>query len=336
MAPQQWQAHPADEPPNGPLGGAAELIHWLNQRYKQEWDRAERLQAELTALRSSGAWRLVCWLRRLKDLLRRPRPARPPARAAAPRRLEFASRTARGRVSILIPFRNRAALLRNVLRGLAATSYRRFEVVLIDNGSDCPRTRRYVQRLRQRRRIRVVACPGPFNFASLCNAGAAEARGDFLLFLNNDIQVLDPTWLAELLVVAGQPAVGVAGATLVYPDGTLQHAGIFPQQDRSWVHVYRGQPGDYPGAWGELRHVREVPAVTGACLMIRRALFGDLGGFDERLPVTGNDVDLCRRVRRRGLAVAITPHARLCHFESLSRGYSLEPPTAATGDFDLV
>jgi len=148
------------------------------------------------------------------------------------------------------------------------------------------------------------------------------------LFLNNDTEVLTPDWLERLLLIERHPEVGAVGATLVYPDRTIQHAGLFPHRDGRWVHVYRGRPLDCEGERGELRHVRAVPAVTAACLLMRREHFAALGGFDERLAVTFGDVDLCRRVREEGRLVVVTPHARLVHYESLTRGYSLDEPAA--------
>jgi GT2 family glycosyltransferase len=213
-------------------------------------------------------------------------------------------------------------LLRNCLRGLQRGSYERREIVLIDNGSTCARTLRYLDQVRAQPKFKVVPCPGPFNFSRLCNLGARQADGDFLLFLNNDVEVLTPDWLEQLLRLGNCPKVGVVGATLLYPDGTLQHAGIFPSGGGRFCHVYRGHPHDDPGDNGELGQARTVPAVTGACLMIRRSLFMEMGGFDETLGLTHNDVDLCRRVRERGLKVAVSPHARLWHLESLSRGFS--------------
>ena len=140
-------------------------------------------------------------------------------------------------------------------------------------------------------------CPSPFNFSRLCNAGAAAANGDHLLFLNNDTEVLTRDWLERLLALAANPAVGAVGATLLYPDHTIQHAGILPRSDGMWVHPYRGRPADDSGDGGELRNARSVPAITAACMMIRRDLFDNIGGFDEQFPVTLNDVDLCRRIR---------------------------------------
>ncbi len=313
-------------------GGAADfrlLVHALNQRYRREFDRAERLQAELENIKGSRAWRLLCWWCGLKSWLRstswfvKPRAAQP-APWSDVQSLEHCRVAPRGCVSIVICFKNHPELLRNCLRRLLISTWKRFEIILIDNGSTCLETKRLLARLRGRRRIHILHRPGPFNFSQLCNDGARQARDRFLLFLNNDVEVLSPDWLQEMTALGGHPRIGVVGATLLYPDGTLQHAGIFPNGHGTWSHASRGRPADHAGELGELQVARSVPAVTGACLLIRRKLFQELGGFDEALPLTGNDVDLCTRARQRGLLVAITPHARLLHFESLGRGYSAE------------
>jgi GT2 family glycosyltransferase len=303
------------------------LIHLLNQRYRAEFVRAERLEALLAPVRALGLMWMLRGLARMHRWLTCPR-LRGPRRDDDWSVLPLQPAQPAGRVSLIIPFRDRPELLRDCLTGLRGSTYRNFEVILVDNGSASPALLRRLERLRQRRRYRVLHCPGPFNFARLCNAGAAEARGDWLLFLNNDTCVLTPDWLEQMLAVAGRPDVGVVGATLLYPDGTLQHAGMFRRPDGVWDHFYRGYPEDHAGGGGELRQVRAVPAVTGACLLIARGLFAGLGGFDEGLPVTHNDTHLCRRVRRRGLLVAVTPHARLLHHESISRGHALVPPDA--------
>lgn len=308
----------------------AALIHLLNQRYHREWVRAELLQNELDGLRRSRMFRAVAWVQRLKQRVWPARCTEPTLATAAtpylpPRDLPASS----GRVSIVIPFKDQAGLLRNCLRSLRTNTCRRFEVVLVDNGSTDPRTLQLLERVRPRRRFRVVASPGRFNFSRLCNAGAAAARGSHLLFLNNDTEVLDRDWLEQLLGVAADPAVGVVGATLLYPDMTIQHVGLFPRTDGLWVHPYRGEPADHPGADGELLLPRCVPAVTAACLLVRREVFRDVGGFDERLPVAYNDVDLCERIRRRGLAVVVTPRARLIHYEGLTRGFTVDAPDSA-------
>jgi GT2 family glycosyltransferase len=225
-------------------------------------------------------------------------------------------------VSVVIPFKDQVDLLRNCLASLRRGSYQPTEIILLDNGSTCKRTLRYLGRIHALPGFKVIPCPGSFNFSWLCNLGARQAGGDFLLFLNNDVEILATDWLEQLLGLGGCPDVGIVGATLLYPDRTLQHAGIFPHSGGRWVHAYRGLPHDHAGAGGELRRARAVPAVTGACLMMGRGLFSEMGGLDEKYPVTYSDVDLCCRVRERGLKVAISPRARLWHFESMSRGFS--------------
>jgi GT2 family glycosyltransferase len=295
----------------------------LNQRYRQEFDRAERLQAELADIHASRAWRVFAWLRRVRQAVRVsgwfPRSV---AKPIPSRILECQPFPSHGRVSIIIPFRDQPDLLRRCLRSLRGSLYRKFEVILVDNGSTDPAMHRLLGTLQGRRRVSVVRLEEPFNFARLCNAGARHARGDHLLFLNNDIEMLTPDWLDQMLLVLQQKGVGVVGATLLYPDGSIQHAGL-TEQNGVWSHVHRGER---PETLEEFRGVRTVPAVSGACLLIRRQLFHELGGLDERFPVTQNDVDLCRRVWQRGLMVAITPHAQLLHYESLSRGYQREQP----------
>jgi GT2 family glycosyltransferase len=306
-----------------------ELIHVLNQRYHQAWERAELLQEELTRIRSWWFWPVVEWLRRVKRRLRPlPAPVLEPPWGAGQNLTEITGSPS-GNVSIVIPFKDGLPLLRNCLTSLQASTYRRFEIVLVNNGSSEPRTQRFLWRIATRPAVRVVDCPGPFNFSYLCNEGARRAGGDHLLFLNNDTEVLTRDWLERLLFLERQPEVGVVGATLLYPDRTIQHAGLAPRADGNWVHLHRGRPEHLLGTVEELGRLRVVPAVTGACLLMRREQFLQLGGFDERLPVTFGDVDLCCRARQRGLLVVVTPHARLFHFECLSRGYVVDNPGTA-------
>jgi GT2 family glycosyltransferase len=279
----------------------------------------------LADIHASRAWRILAWLRRLRQALRLSRPSDQPSGARV-----FVTPLAcqpllpQGLVSIILPFRDQPELLRNCLRSLRRTRYRRFEIVLIDNGSVEARTIRLLDRLQGRRSVSVVRVDEPFNFARLCNAGARRARGDYLLFLNNDTEVLTPSWLDQMLLVARQERVGVVGATLYYPDGAIQHAGL-AEWNGIWFHPHRGvRPGN-GNSPAELQHVRTVRAVSAACMLVGRQLFHELGGFDERFAVTQNDTDFCRRVWDRGQQVAITPHAQLRHYESLTRGYDKEP-----------
>jgi GT2 family glycosyltransferase len=310
-------------PRRNPYG---ELIHRLNQRYHAEWERAEALQRKLTRLQRWGILPVVEWLgrqaRRLRGLFTRSRPLELLQECFPYVPGRFASVPA-GLVSIIIPFRDRPELLKNCLRSLNAGTYRHFELVLVDNGSTELRMQRLLDRYGARPGVQVVNAPGEFNFARLCNLGASRASGEFLLFLNNDTEVLDRDWLEQLLLIAGDSRVGAAGATLLYPDRTIQHSGLFPHSDGVWVHPFRGQPEN---SAERLRSPRCVPAVTAACMMVRRELFDAVDGFDERFAVMHNDVDLCARLRQRGLLVVVTPHARLFHYESLSRGYALDDP----------
>jgi GT2 family glycosyltransferase len=301
-----------------------QTLHELNQRYREAWDRAERLQDELAAIKKSRVYRWLCWWRNRASLWRGSRCRQQNFLPFTSENLDGQLVPPTGTVSIVIPFKDRVHLLRTCLRGLRRGHYRP-EILLLDNGSTCRHTLGFLRRGQALGRFKVVACPGPFNFARICNHGARQATGDFLLFLNNDVAVLDPDWLEQLLRLGNCPGVGAVGATLLYPDRTLQHAGIYPTSDGQWSHVYRGQPARYPGDHGELMFARTVPAVTGACFLIRRDLFKAISGFDERYPLTHNDVDLCRRLRERGLKIAVSPRARLWHFESLSRGFSKSP-----------
>jgi O-antigen biosynthesis protein len=307
----------------------AGLLHLLNKRYHDEFVRAELLQNDLTGLRSSRIARIAEYLRvQLRRLLPHPGAVKPHLLASAEPYDGPTVAVPDARVSIVIPFRDRPELLRNCLRSLRGSTLRNSEVVLVDNGSEDPRTGRLLARVSAKQDVGLVTRPGAFNFSLLCNAGAAAATGDYLVFLNNDTEVLTFSWLERMLSLAAAPGVGAVGATLLYPDHTIQHAGLLPRSDGMWVHPYRGEPGDAPGTNGELRRVRSVPAITAACMMISRALFEEVGRFDERLPLTLNDVDLCRRLRARGKLVLVTPRARLLHYEGLSRGYTIDPPQA--------
>jgi GT2 family glycosyltransferase len=299
----------------------AGLLHLLNRRYHEQFVRAELLQNDLTGMTSSRVIRVA---ERLRWLVRRfvPHPSsiKPHMLAAAEPYRGPALPVPAARVSVVIPFRDQPELLRNCLRSLRLSTFRNVEVVLVDNSSERPATGRLLARISAKRDIRLISRPGPFNFSLLCNAGAAAATGDHLVFLNNDTEVLSRRWLERMLGLAADPAVGAVGATLLYPDRTVQHAGMLPRSDGMWIHPHRGAPAEMLPL-----DVQSVPAVTAACMLIRRDLFDAVGGFDESLPLTLNDVDLCRRVRDRGKLVVVTPKARLLHYEGLSRGFTVDP-----------
>ncbi|MGN7125736.1 glycosyltransferase family 2 protein [Methylorubrum thiocyanatum] len=234
-------------------------------------------------------------------------------------------------VSVVIPTRDRAELLGVVLDGLfARTDYPALEVIVVDNGSTEPATRDLFARYAGDPRLRVLPAPGPFNFSELSNRGAAAARGTILLFLNNDIEVLEPGWLTELVAIASDPEIGAVGAKLLYPDGTIQHGGIVLGIGGIAGHSHLGLPGSAPGYFARMVLSQEVSAVTGACLAMRAAVFSEVGGFDAaHLAVAFNDVDLCLKIRAAGYRIVWTPHARLVHHESKSRGAEDTPEKRA-------
>jgi len=234
-------------------------------------------------------------------------------------------------VSVIIPTRDRADLLAVALAGLLeATDYPALEVLIVDNDSREPRTRDLFARHAADPRVRVVPAPGPFNFSALSNRGAAAARGALLLFLNNDIEVIEPGWLREMVSIALTPDIGAVGAKLLYPDRTLQHGGIVLGIGGVAGHSHPGLPEDEPGYFARMVLTQEVSAVTGACLLLRASVFAACEGFDaEDLAVAFNDVDLCLKLRARGYRNVWTPHARLIHHESKSRGAEDTPEKLA-------
>lgn len=234
-------------------------------------------------------------------------------------------------VSVVIPTRDRADLLAVALDGLlSGTDYPNIEAVVVDNDSREEATRALFARLAAEPRVRVLPVPGPFNFSDLSNRGAASAGGAVLLFLNNDVEVLEPGWLTELVSIACEPGIGAVGAKLLYPDGTLQHGGIVLGVGGVAGHSHLGIAGDAPGYFARMQLTQEVSAVTGACLAIRAEVFARVGGFDAAaLPVAFNDVDLCLRLRAAGYRNVWTPFARLIHHESKSRGAEDTPEKRA-------
>jgi len=226
-------------------------------------------------------------------------------------------------VSVIVPTRDHPDLLRECVEGvLKRTDYRSLELIVMDNDSVKQSTRSLFSELQRDARVRIVASPGPFNFSAIVNRGAASARGDILLLLNNDVEVLAPGWLTEMVSHVVRPEIGAVGARLLFPSGRVQHAGIvlFPSEPNSCHALRLARRGD-PGYFGQLALTRSFQAVTGACLAVRRQVFLDIGGLDEEnLPVAFNDVDLCLRIGARGYRILCTPFAELIHRESVSRG----------------
>jgi GT2 family glycosyltransferase len=224
-------------------------------------------------------------------------------------------------VSILIPTRDNLPLVRRCLSSIRRrTDYPCYEVLLIDNGSRDPRTRAYLRAAR----ARVLRLDLPFNHSRLNNLAVPHARGELLLLLNDDTEVITPDWLTALAEQALRPEVGAAGAWLFHPDGRTQHAGIIVGLGPVATPLHSGITRDGLDR-GTVRLIRTVSAITGACLMIRREVYREIGGLDEdELPTSFNDVDLCLRLRKAGYRIVCTPLAQLYHHESASRTISDE------------
>ena len=224
--------------------------------------------------------------------------------------------------SILIPTRDHAFLLRRCVDTLrAVTRGAPYEIVVMDNGSVEPETLALFASWSDDPRITVLPCPGPFNYSALNNAAAREARGRVLVLLNDDIEVVDPGWLEEMVGLAANPGIGCVGAKLTYPDGTLQHGGVATGPGGGAVHGHKHAPRAIAGYLDRLVTVTNVSAVTAACLAVRRDVYDEVGGLDEtEFRIGFNDVDFCLKVASAGYRNVWTPFAELVHHESVSRG----------------
>jgi GT2 family glycosyltransferase len=224
-------------------------------------------------------------------------------------------------VSIIIPSRNLTLLRRCVDSIRANTSYRCYEIIVVDTTRDGEITSYYSDGKRES--VEVIRFTDPFNYSAVNNLAAAKTRGDALLFLNDDTEVIDEDWLTELVRWIERDSVGVVGAKLLREDGRIQHAGVVIGLGGFADHPFAGGPEGQRTIYGNTEWYRNFSAVTGACLMIRRELFERIGGFDEQLALCGNDVELCLRVGRSGYQVVYTPFARLRHLESVTRGTAI-------------
>lgn len=226
------------------------------------------------------------------------------------------------RVSIIIPTRDGYPHLSHCLRSLRElTAYPDYELLIVDNQSRDPATLQLFDEQARLPHTRVIAFDAPFNYSAINNAAAAQASGELLLLLNDDIEITEPGWLAEMVSWMQRPEVAIVGAKLLYPDQTVQHAAVVLGAGGVAGHSHLGYAADSPGYMGRLWQPQRVSAVTAACLLIRRAVYEEVGGLDaDHLAVAFNDVDLCLRVAETGRHVVWTPHACLIHHESKSRG----------------
>lgn len=281
-----------------------------------EPDWAARLVANLIARGAPGHLRQMLHHRRQRPVAQVP--ARPLSVAA-----DLPS------VSVIVPTRNRVDLLRTCLTGVVDTAYPDIEVIVVDNASDDPETLAYLDAL-DPKLFRVLRHDGPFNYSAINNRAVAVARGRFLCLLNNDIEMIETSWLATLVTQALREDVGAVGARLLYPDGRIQHAGVVIGVGNAAGHAHRFLLPDEEGYFHRHSLPQFTMAVTGACLVVERAKFLAVGGLDERnFTVAFNDVDLCLRLNQHGWQSLYEPRATLIHHESVSRGFDTDPVGAA-------
>ncbi len=225
-------------------------------------------------------------------------------------------------VSLIIPTRNGYDLLFQCVSSIRGhTSYPNYEIIIVDNGSVDERTLEYLEELGREPGTRVLPYDRPFNFSAINNFAVAEAAGELVGLINNDIEAISSEWLSEMVSLAIRPDVGAVGAKLLYGDGRIQHGGVILGIGGVAGHSHKGFPGDEPGYFSRLSLPQTLSAVTAACLLIRRGVYEEVGGLDEEnLSVAFNDVDFCLKVREAGFRNIWTPYSVLYHHESASRG----------------
>ncbi len=230
-------------------------------------------------------------------------------------------------ISILIPNYEHKFDLKICIDSIYAIStYTNFEIVIVENNSKSQEIFDYYQQLQQEHdNLMVVRWDGPFNYSAICNFGARYCSGEYLLLLNNDIEVISSDWMQEMLMFAQRPDVGAVGAKLYFPDNTIQHAGVCIGIHGSADHLHKGADRNADGYMGRLKYAQDLSAVTAACMLLRRGVWDELGGLDEEFTVAFNDVDFCLRIRDKRYLIVWTPFAELYHYESKSRGYETTP-----------
>lgn len=223
-------------------------------------------------------------------------------------------------VSVIIPNKDHPEMLARCVNSLSLGSYANYELLIVENGSTDPGTFTFYEQLKKQPHVKVLEWTRPFNYAAVNNFAVNHAKGDLVLFLNNDVLAITPDWLEAMVKLAEQPGVGAVGAKLYYPDDTVQHAGVVVGMGGVAGHSHVFFPRGVVGYMQRLVITQNVAAVTGACLLMPRHVFDTVGGFDEGYVLAFNDIDLCLAVLRAGYRVVWTPDAELYHLESKTRG----------------
>jgi len=235
--------------------------------------------------------------------------------------------TERPLVSIIIPNKNNAPLLRKCLASiLEKTTYTNYEVIIVENNSTDAAIFALYEELKMRAHIHVVHWEGKgFNFSEICNFGAQHAGGQQLIFLNNDIVIITPNWIEEMLMYSQRSDVGLVGAKLYYPNGSIQHAGVVLGLGEIAGLIHHSAPHGTIGYMGRLQIVQNMSAVIAACVMVKKQVFEEVGRFAPEFAISYNDVDLCLKIRKAAYLIVWTPYAEAYHLESWSRGYNSNP-----------
>ena len=226
-------------------------------------------------------------------------------------------------ISIVIANKDHVEDLRRCISSiLEKSTYDNYEIIVVENNSTTPEIQAYYAELAEEEKVKIVTFEGAFNYSAVNNLGVKEARGEYVVLLNNDTEVISVNWLEELLMYAQREDVGASGAKLYYADKTIQHAGVVIGlgAHRTAGHTHYKQSRQNLGYMGRLCYAQNVSAVTGACLMVKKALYEEVGGLDEGFAVSLNDVDFCLKLRKAGYLNVWTPFAELYHYESISRG----------------
>ena len=233
-------------------------------------------------------------------------------------------------VTVVVPTRDRPDLIRRCVDGLLRrTDYPSLDVLIVNHETTDADALALLQGFNSDARVSIIPYEGAFNYSAINNMAVEQARGEFVVLLNNDVDVIEPAWLTEMMSLAVLPDVGAVGAKLLYPDAHVQHAGVILGAAEIAGHYFHRLKRDQPGYQGRAVMPSVVSAVTAACLLVRKAIYDEVGGFDEiNLPVVYNDVDFCLKLLRRGYRNIWTPYAELYHHESASRGTDTRPDQA--------
>lgn len=225
-------------------------------------------------------------------------------------------------VAIIIPTINNKEMLEPLIDSIIDNPYENFTISIVDNGSKNIALLEYYEEIEESRKVSIIPYTGVFNYSEAINLGVANSQSDLLLFLNDDMGVTTPFWLEELAQWASLPEIGVVGTKLIRKNHTIQHAGIILGLNNFAGHIYLNAPEHYEGLFGSVDWYRDYVAVTGACQMVRREVFEEVGGYDEKFSLAFGDIDFCLKVHEAGYANMYTPFATLFHYEGQSRGYS--------------